>query len=224
MSDRRVFESLCVDPGRRGFSYDSALLVDVDRALDFDEAVIRLTTKCNSIVTQLRTLGHHITEFSVTATKVSSFEPISPASSTIKAMTCGNTIRCPIISGTNTPDSRNLKVMEEQWCGLKQKNYSGMVAVARLSRSSIPRNGSGGRYSVRALTEALLGHIQAYFMFQSYSPDFQCLTTSEMGNKIESAGDEYLIYLVYRIQPLGNATVHKRIRRQSELKRLEINW
>lgn len=227
MSERRVFESLCLDPGKRGFSYDSALMVDVDNAADFDEAVIRLTTKCNSIITQLRSLGHHIAEFSVTATKVGISEPKSPTSRFIKGKTPGaETSPCPIIAASSsTPDGRNLKVMEERWCGLKQKNYSGMVAVARLSRSSIPKNGSGSRYSVRLLTEALLSHIQAYFMFQSYNPDFQrWTTTTGIGCKSESTEDEYLVYLVYRIRPVHETAVHKKTRRQRELDRLEISW
>ncbi|XP_042203499.1 uncharacterized protein LOC121853436 isoform X1 [Homarus americanus] len=224
MSERRVFESLCLEPCKRGFSYDSALLVDVDRASDFDEAVIRLTTKCNSIITQLRTLGNHVAEFSVTTTKVSCLEAKSPTSNSIKTKTCGDTFGYPITHVFNTPDTRNLRVMEEQWCGLKQKNYSGMVAVARLSRSSIPRNGSGGKYSVRILTEALLSHIQAYFMFQSYNPDFQRWTISGTGNKNESPEDEYLIYLVYRIQHVDAVNIHKKVKRQSEMEKLEKNW
>ncbi|XP_071517922.1 uncharacterized protein [Panulirus ornatus] len=225
MSERRVFESLCLDPGKRGFSYDSALMVDVDHAADFDEAVIRLTTKCNSIITQLRSLGHHIAEFSVAAAKVGISEPKSPTSRFIKVKTSGaEPSRCPIIAASSTPDGRNLKVMEERWCGLKQKNYSGMVAVARLTRSSIPRNGSGSRYSVRLLTEALLSHIQAYFMFQSYNPDFQRWATIGPGCKSESTEDEYLVYLAYRIRPVHETVAQKKTKRQRELNRLEISW
>lgn len=179
-NERRIFESLCLEPEKRGFSYDPVLLVDVDHAFDFDEAVIRLTTKCNSIVTQLRTLGHEVEEFSVMSSKVGS--ALNKAGDREEV---------------SSPEIRNLKVMEDKWKVMKRKNYSGMVAVARISRSSIPRNGSGGKYSVQTFTQALMNHIQAYFMFQSYNADFlQWMTGGPY--ELEDA-DEYLMYLVYRL-------------------------
>lgn len=226
MSDRRVFESLCMEPGNGGYSYDTALLVDVDRAVDFDEAVIRLTTKCNSIITQLSTLGHPVTEFSIASAKVD----VASSPSRTKGARGGlteDTCHYRPASQVSTPEGRNLKAMEELWCGLKRKNYSGMVAVARLTRSSIPRNGCGARYSVQALKEALLSHIQAYFMFQAYNPMFQpwSISTKEQEDDTHT---EFLLFLVYRIQPATSpspSTRGKRTnRRLSELEKLETTW
>lgn len=201
MTDRRVFESLCMEPGTPGFSYDTELLVDVDKAINFEDAVIRLTTKCNSILTQLSVLGSNVVEFSVTAARVDSAEESRPQ------MTGGGRgnkrsfvdPRQP--STVSTPEGRSLRVMEEQWCSLKRKKYSGMVAVARLARSSIPRNGSGGRYSVEVLTQALLYHIESHFMFQSYSPNLKRLPLPSDSRKDTGNGEEYLVYLIYRVQP-----------------------
>ena len=227
MSDRRVFESLCMEPGSGGFSYDTALLVDVDRAVDFDEAVIRLTTKCNSIITQLSTLGHPVTEFSIASAKVGVASSVSRTKAARSSLTDDTSCYIPgnLVS---TPEGRNLKAMQELWRGLKQKNYSGMVAVARLTRSSIPRNGCGARYSVQALKEALMSHIQAYFMFQSYNPMFQPWSISSKDIEDE-AHAEYLIFLVYRIQPTFTSaptpvTRGKKFRRLSELEKLESSW
>ncbi|XP_068202006.1 uncharacterized protein [Palaemon carinicauda] len=208
--ERRVFEALCLEPERRGFSYDPVLLVDVDRAFDFDEAIIRLTTKCNSIVTQLRTLGHHVEEFSVMSSKVGPSTVTSPVSSKIK--------EAEYIS---SPESRNLKLMEDKWRIMKRKNYSGMVAVARISRSSIPRNGSGGKYSVRTFAQALMSHIQAYFMFQSYNPDF--VPWMSGGPYDVEDAEEYLVYLVYRIHHPGPVRSSKK-RHLSEVDKLELHW
>ncbi|KAK7081276.1 hypothetical protein SK128_003206 [Halocaridina rubra] len=207
-SDRRIFEALCLEPEKRGFSYDPVLLVDVDHAFDFDEAVIRLTTKCNSIVTQLRTLGHHVEEFSVMSSKVGAQMPKSPSSSKAESK-----------EEVSSPETRNLKVMEDKWKVMKRKNYSGMVAVARISRSSIPRNGSGGKYSVHTFTQALMNHIQAYFMFQSYNADFvQWMSGGPY--ELEDA-DEYLVYLVYRIH--HTTPVRGKKRGLSEVDKLE-SW
>lgn len=215
MSARRVFESLCMDPGCGGFSYDTELLVDVDRALDFDEAVIRLTTKCNSIITQLRTLGHPVTEFSIASAKVGA------ATRTSRSKHARSISED---SHHSTPEGRSLKAMEELWSGLKRKNYSGMVAVARLTRSSIPKNGCGTRYSVHALKEALLSHIQAYFMFQAYNPKFQPWGNSSRGED-DDPQNEYLVFLVYRIQPISTHNpLGKRSRGLSEMEGLNASW
>ena len=226
MSDRRVFESLCMEPGNGGYSYDTALLVDVDRAVDFDEAVIRLTTKCNSIITQLSTLGHPVTEFSIASAKV---DVVSTPSRTkgARSVLTEDTCHHRPASQVSTAEGRNLKAMDDLWCGLKRKNYSGMVAVARLTRSSIPRNGCGARYSVQVLKEALLSHIQAYFMFQAYNPMFQPWSLSSK-DKEDDAHAEYLLFLVYRIQPATSPspsnTGKRPNRRLSELEKLETSW
>ena len=206
--ERRVFEALCLEPEKRGYSYDPILLVDVDRAFDFDEAIIRLTTKCNSIVTQLRTLGHHIEEFSVLSSKV------GPSSSPISS-------KAKTQEEESSPESRNLKLMEDKWRVMKRKNYSGMVAVARVTRSSIPRNGSGGKYSVRTFAQALMNHIQAYFMFQSYNPDF--VPWLQGGPYEVEEAEEYLVYLVYRIHHTGPIRGTKR-KAMSEVDKLEMHW
>lgn len=218
MSERRVFESLCMNPGGGGFSYDTELLVDVDRAFDFDEAVIRLTTKCNSIITQLRTLGHPVTEFSIASAKVAAANRASRSKyirGSVTEDTCHQ--RC-----SSSPDGRSLRAMEELWCGLKQNKYSGMVAVARLTRSSIPKNGCASRYSVQALKEALLSHIHAYFMFQAFNPKFQPWSIS-CRSEDDDPHAEYLMFLVYRIHAIPTPTV-KRSRRCSELERLDTSW
>lgn len=203
MTDRRVFESLCMEPGTPGFSYDTELLVDVDKAINFEDAVIRLTTKCNSILTQLSVLGSNVVEFSVTAARVDNAEPPKPQMTGVGG---GRGNKRSLVdsrqpSTVSTPEGRSLRVMEEQWCSLKRKNYSGMVAVARLARSSIPRNGSGGRYSVEVLTQALLYHIESHFMFQSYSPSLKRLPLPSDSRKNANNGEEYLVYLIYRVQP-----------------------
>lgn len=218
MSERRVFESLCMYPGGGGFSYDTELLVDVDRAFDFDEAVIRLTTKCNSIITQLCTLGHPVTEFSIASVKVGVVNKTSRAKyvrNTAMEDTCYQ--NC-----SRTPEGRTLRAMEELWCSLKRNNYSGMVAVARLTRLSIPKNGCGSRYSVQALREALLSHIHAYFMFQAYNPKFQPWSISHR-DKDNDQHAEYLVFLVYRIHSILTPNV-KRSRRMRELERLDASW
>ena len=60
------FETLCLE-GSSGFCYDDKLLVSVDKALHFDDAVIRLITKCGSILTQLSSLGNHVNQFTIGA-------------------------------------------------------------------------------------------------------------------------------------------------------------
>ncbi|KAK3864008.1 hypothetical protein Pcinc_030269 [Petrolisthes cinctipes] len=205
MTDRRVFESLCMEPGTPGFSYDTELLVDVDRAMNFEEAVIRLTTKCNSILTQLHILGNTVEEFSVTAVRV------DDVNENVRTKTGGRgNNRRPVVASfqpsqvSSTTEGRSVRVMERQWCNLKNKKYSGMVAVARLARSSIPRNGSSGRYSVQVLTQTLLYHIESHFMFQSFSPNLKRLplpTDRHNNNDDTNNGGEYLVYLIYRIQP-----------------------
>lgn len=226
MSERRVFECLCLEPSKGGYSYDSALLVDVDRAFDFDEAVIRLTTKCNSIVTQFRTLGHHFSEFSVAASKVEGSKTDSPNAGNRRGKNDIDRMESP----SGSPETRNLRLMDYEWRRLKKKNYSGMVALARVTRSSIPRNGSGGRYSVKAFTEAVLSHIQAYFMFQSFCPEFERWMGGEEGTwgyGPENADDEYLLYLVYRLRdknvPAKPTTPTAR-RKWTEVDRLEFGW
>lgn len=218
MSERRVFESLCMNPGGGGFSYDTELLVDVDRAFDFDEAVIRLTTKCNSIITQLRTLGHPVTEFSIASAKVGFANRTSCSKyirSSVMEDTCYN-------SCSSSPEGRSLRAMEELWCGLKRNKYSGMVAVAQLTRSSIPKNGCASRYSVQALKKALLSHIHAYFMFQAYNPKFQPWSNS-CRDEDDDPHAEYLVFLVYRIEAIPTPTGN-RSRRFSELERLDASW
>nr|XP_027207533.1 uncharacterized protein LOC113800917 isoform X2 [Penaeus vannamei] len=224
MTERRVFECLCLEPSKGGYSYDSALLVDVDRAFDFDEAVIRLTTKCNSIVTQFRTLGHHFSEFSVAASKVDGSKADSPNTGNRRGKNDIDRMQSP----SGNPETRNLRLMDFEWRRLKKKHYSGMVALARVTRSSIPRNGSGGRYSVKAFTEVVLSHIQAYFMFQSFCPEFERWMVGEEGTPSygpESADDEYLLYLVYRLRdksiPAKPTTPTSR-RKWTEVDRLEF--
>lgn len=226
MTERRVFECLCLEPSKGGYSYDSALLVDVDRAFDFDEAVIRLTTKCNSIVTQFRTLGHHFSEFSVAASKVDGSKADSPNTGNRRGKNDIDRMQSP----SGNPETRNLRLMDFEWRRLKKKHYSGMVALARVTRSSIPRNGSGGRYSVKAFTEVVLSHIQAYFMFQSFCPEFERWMVGEEGTPSygpESADDEYLLYLVYRLRdksiPAKPTTPTSR-RKWTEVDRLEFGW
>ncbi|XP_042882992.1 uncharacterized protein LOC122259997 isoform X2 [Penaeus japonicus] len=229
MTDRRVFECLCLEPSQRGYSYDSALLVDVDRAFDFDEAVIRLTTKCNSIVTQFRTLGHHFSEFSVAASKVDGGKADSALSPNTGNRRSKNDIE-KMQSPSGSPETRNLRLMDFEWRRLKKKNYSGMVALARVTRSSIPRNGSGGRYSVKAFTEAVLSHIQAYFMFQSFCPEFERWMGGEEGTWSygpETADDEYILYLVYRLRDKNippKPTTPTARRKWTEVDRLEFGW
>jgi len=246
--ERHVFEKLCLDTSLRGFSYDPTLLVDLEKVSSFDEACIRLTTKCGSIVTQLCSLGHNITDFAVAAvptatgtltspktpkvpkipeSPVSLFSSqVSPSSlyflnSQTSQMLSPTSLSKPKFHGFDfmnkdtltLQEKRNVRVMSELWDGLKKKSYTGMVAVARVMDTSLPNNSSKDRYSVKALTDTLLGNIKGYFMFQNVSStfdkDFHNTGALNNGkNNNNEPGREYLLYVVYRSKA-GDKNVKK---------------
>jgi len=244
--ERHVFEKLCLDTSLRGFSYDPTLLVDLEKVSSFDEACIRLTTKCGSIVTQLCSLGHNITDFAVAAvptatgtltspktpkvpkipeSPVSLFSSqVSPSSlyflnSQTSTMLSPTSLSKPKFHGFDfmnkdtltLQEKRNVRVMSELWDGLKKKSYTGMVAVARVMDTSLPNNSSKDRYSVKALTDTLLGNIKGYFMFQNVSStfdkDFHNTGALNNGkNNNNEPGREYLLYVVYRSKAVDKNT------------------
>lgn len=265
VSDRHVFEKLCLDTSLKGFSYDPDLLVNLDKVSSFDEACIRLTTKCGSIITQLSSVGHSITHFAVTAattvtgTVTSPKTPkvpkipdspvplissqFSPSSlyfldSQTSPMLSPSSLAKPKFhgfddqnNGSLTPqDHRNIRVMSELWGGLKKKNYTGMIAVARVTGTSILSKSSKDRYSIKALTDTLLSNVKGYFMFQNFSSnfdkDFENSVANNNGkNNNSEPGSEYLLYVVYRSKAAVKETKKDALKHKStESEKLSSPW
>ena len=220
-NERHVFENLCLDTSLCGFSYDPTLLVDLNKVSSFDEACIRLTTKCVSIVRQLCSVGHNVTDFAVTSVVTSTkttLVPESPVSlfssqllpssvyfldSTNLDEPNSNGFDC-MNNDTLTPrDNINIQVMSELWGRLKNKNYTGMVAVACVTDSSVPNGRIKDCYSIKALADTLLSDIKEYFIseknYSTFDKDFDnsgALNTGKSSNS--EPGEEYLLCVVYR--------------------------
>ena len=79
---------------------------------------------------------------------------------------------------------------------LHKKGFNAVIAVARLRISSMPKNGSSTKYKLHDLTEALLSHVHAYFMFQKFSSEF-----IKPGVEKFTETNDYIMYLAYKIDP-----------------------
>ncbi|XP_076032381.1 uncharacterized protein LOC143020109 [Oratosquilla oratoria] len=244
--EHQVFESLCLDPELRGYSYEDALLVDLARSSDFEEMVIKLTTKCNSILTQFRSLKMKMSNFSVCCASVCR-NPREPVTVMTRRTTKQQEIDThplnipveppkktffskPEVSEISRSSRRRLEALEHLWESYKDLNYSGMVAIAVISDMIVPQSVPKRNHAVNVFTKVLLEHIHTYFMFQDFHRDFKSvpkgleeLQKQQMNLPIHRKNKddyEYVLYLVYKLKKPRVKNTH----RFSEVEKLEMSW